>query len=93
MSELRLTLGQGQGAAGSTELPLVFTNVGGTGPWFDGTIKLPTGYAVCASDEQTVVNRLLSPILSSVNQLVNDSQAPCLPLGPAAAKIVEEAGS
>lgn len=29
VSDLRLTLGQGQGAAGSTQIPLVFTNVGG----------------------------------------------------------------
>jgi len=29
VSELRLTVGQAQGAAGSTELPLVFTNIGG----------------------------------------------------------------
>lgn len=36
VSELRLTLGQGQGAAGSTELPLVFTNVGGRTCALDG---------------------------------------------------------
>ncbi|WP_430331717.1 DUF4232 domain-containing protein [Rhodococcus sp. ACT016] len=36
VSELRLTLGQTQGAAGSTELPLVFTNVGGRTCVLDG---------------------------------------------------------
>lgn len=36
VSELRVTLGQGQGAAGSTELPLVFTNVGGRTCALDG---------------------------------------------------------
>ncbi|ORL10428.1 DUF4232 domain-containing protein [Prescottella equi] len=36
VSELRLALGQGQGAAGSTELPLVFTNVGGRTCALDG---------------------------------------------------------
>lgn len=36
VSELRLTLGQGQGAAGSTELPLVFTNVSGRTCVLDG---------------------------------------------------------
>lgn len=35
-SELRLTLGQTQGAAGSTELPLVFTNVSGRTCVLDG---------------------------------------------------------
>ncbi|MFC9516524.1 DUF4232 domain-containing protein [Nocardiaceae bacterium NPDC056970] len=36
VSELRLTLGQAQGAAGSTELPLVFTNVSGRTCVLDG---------------------------------------------------------
>lgn len=36
VSELRVTLGQSQGAAGSTELPLVFTNVGGRTCALDG---------------------------------------------------------
>ncbi|PTR22838.1 uncharacterized protein DUF4232 [Rhodococcus sp. OK519] len=36
VSELRLTLGQGQGAAGSAELPLVFTNVSGRTCVLDG---------------------------------------------------------
>ncbi|MDH6281633.1 DUF4232 domain-containing protein [Prescottella agglutinans] len=36
VNELRLTLGQTQGAAGSTELPLVFTNVGGRTCVLDG---------------------------------------------------------
>ncbi|QKT10870.1 DUF4232 domain-containing protein [Rhodococcus sp. W8901] len=36
VSELQLTLGQAQGAAGSTELPLIFTNVGGRDCVLDG---------------------------------------------------------
>lgn len=36
VSELRLTLGEVQGAAGSRELPLVFTNVGGRTCVLDG---------------------------------------------------------
>lgn len=36
VSDLRLTLGQVQGAAGSTELPLVFTNTGGRTCVLDG---------------------------------------------------------
>lgn len=36
VSDLRLTLGQAQGAAGSTKLPLVFTNTGGRTCVLDG---------------------------------------------------------
>ncbi|MBM9461132.1 MCE family protein [Nocardioides sp. zg-536] len=60
-----------------------FTNVGGTGPWFDGTIKFPGGFALCTSEEDTVVNDVLSPVLAKLNQALNGGTAPCLPLGPA----------
>lgn len=75
----------GETIKGTTRYGKVFTNVGGTGPWFDGTIKFPGGYAVCASEERTVVNDLLDPILSQLNDALNNSNSPCLPLGPASA--------
>lgn len=79
----------GESIEGTTRYGKTFTNVGGTGPWFDGTVKFPSGFAVCASDEDTVVNQLLDPILSRFNQALNQSASPCLPLGPAATAAVE----
>ncbi|TWH02703.1 phospholipid/cholesterol/gamma-HCH transport system substrate-binding protein [Nocardioides sp. J9] len=79
----------GESIEGTVRYGKTFTNVGGTGPWFDGTIKLPAGYAVCASDERTIVNQLLDPVLSQLNEALNGSTSPCLPLGPAATSAVE----
>jgi len=62
----------------------LFTNVGGTGPWFDADITLPRAFAVCSSGGGGQLAALLNPILSQANQAVNGSSAPCLPLGPAA---------
>lgn len=63
-----------------------FTNVGGSGKFFDGTLKYPTGLAVCNSPENdTALDQLLQPVLSKLNETVNHSSQPCLPLGPAAA--------
>ena len=61
----------------------LFTNVGGTGPWFDTDITLPRAFAICSSGGGDLAS-LLNPILSQANQVVNGSSAPCLPLGPAA---------
>lgn len=82
----------GETIKGTARYGKTFTNVGGTGPWFDGTIKFPAGYAVCASDEDTVINQLLSPILGQLNQSMNQSGSPCLPLGPAAAAAIGAEG-
>lgn len=60
-----------------------FTNVGGTGHWFDASIKIPRGYGVCNNDG-LALGGVLSTILSQLNQTVNGSTSPCLPLGPAA---------
>jgi phospholipid/cholesterol/gamma-HCH transport system substrate-binding protein len=62
----------------------LFTNVGGTGPWFDTDITLPRAFAICSSGGGGQFAALLNPILSQANQAVNGSSAPCLPLGPAA---------
>jgi len=59
-----------------------FTNVGGSGHWFDASIKVPRGFAVCNNDN-LALGGFLAPILSQINQAVNGSTAPCLPLGPA----------
>jgi phospholipid/cholesterol/gamma-HCH transport system substrate-binding protein len=62
----------------------LFTNVAGSGPWFDTDITLPRAFAVCSSGGGGQLAALLNPILSQANQAVNGSSAPCLPLGPAA---------
>lgn len=63
-----------------------FTNVGGSGMFFDGTLKFPSGLAVCNSAENdTALDQVLAPVLSTLNQAVNNSSQPCLPLGAAAA--------
>jgi len=62
-----------------------FTNVGGSGRFFDTTIKAPHGFALCSNgDLPAGLNALLGPILSQMNSAVNNSNKPCLPLGPAA---------
>jgi phospholipid/cholesterol/gamma-HCH transport system substrate-binding protein len=62
-----------------------FANVGGSGRWFDTTIKAPQGYALCNTGASLPgLDGVLDGILSSLNQAVNGSNKPCLPLGPAA---------
>jgi phospholipid/cholesterol/gamma-HCH transport system substrate-binding protein len=61
-----------------------FTNVGGTGEWFDSSLKFPKNFAVCSTGDSTdPTGGLLDPVLSALNQQVNGSSRPCLPLGPA----------
>lgn len=60
-----------------------FTNVGGSGRWFDATIKVPRGFALCSNGPDTPLSSVLDPILSAANKNVNGSSNPCLPLGPA----------
>lgn len=62
-----------------------FVNVGGSGRFFDTTIKAPHGMALCPNgDLPAGLDAVLGPILSQANQSVNNSDKPCLPLGPAA---------
>lgn len=62
-----------------------FVNVGGSGRWFDASIKAPQGAALCTNGGlPTALTALLNPILSQLNQAQNGSNKPCLPLGPAA---------
>lgn len=61
-----------------------FVNVGGSGRWFDASIKAPQGAAVCTNGGvPTALEALINPILSQLNQSINGSSKPCLPLGPA----------
>lgn len=61
-----------------------FANVGGTGRWFDASIKIPRGFAVCTTGGLPAgVGGLLNTLFSQINQNVNGSDKPCLPLGPA----------
>lgn len=62
-----------------------FTNVGGSGNFFDATVKLPGGAGLCAASGGLgdPLMSLLSPILTQLNQQVNGTSQPCLPFGPA----------
>ena len=61
-----------------------FTNVGGSGEWFDSSLKFPKSLALCSTGDSTdPTGGLLDPVLSALNQQVNGSSQPCLPLGPA----------
>ena len=62
-----------------------FANVGGTGHFFDATIKVPQGLALCSTGTSVPgLDGLLNSILSTINGSINGSNQPCLPLGPAA---------
>lgn len=62
-----------------------FVNVGGSGRWFDASIKAPQGMALCSNGGlPTGLEAILNPILSQLNEAVNGSDKACLPLGPAA---------
>lgn len=61
-----------------------FTNVGGTGRWFDATMKFPANYSLCSTGDSTSATKgLFDPVLSAINLQLNGSSEPCLPLGPA----------
>ncbi len=60
-----------------------FSNVGGSGHWFDATIKVPRALGLCTTAGTGGLNQLLDPLLSQLNQNINGSNQPCLPLGPA----------
>ncbi|MCZ4500297.1 MAG: hypothetical protein JWQ74_2852 [Marmoricola sp.] len=61
-----------------------FTNVGGSGRFFDATIKAPAGAGICTSSTGIgALLGLLTPILTQVNQAINGTAQPCIPLGPA----------
>ena len=60
-----------------------FANVGGSGRWFDSTIKAPAGLSLCNNAiSPAQVSGLLNPVFSAINQAINGSSQPCLPLGP-----------
>jgi phospholipid/cholesterol/gamma-HCH transport system substrate-binding protein len=70
-----------------------FTNVGGSGEWFDSSLKLPKNLALCSTGDSTdPTGGLLDPVLSALNQQVNGSSRPCLPLGPATGSQSDQGG-
>lgn len=58
-----------------------FNNVGGTGHWFDATVKVPRNFAACRVGPSNAISGLLDGIFSQINEALNGSTAPCLPLG------------
>ncbi len=55
-----------------------FTNVGGSGEWFDATVKAPRDAAVCMTQSSDdALAELLGPALSALG-----NGQPCLPLAP-----------
>ncbi|HWI43784.1 MAG TPA: MCE family protein [Nocardioides sp.] len=64
-----------------------FTNVGGSGHWFDATLKFPRGYALCLTQSSDpALASAVGGALAQLNQGVNGDNQPCLPLGPAGGK-------
>lgn len=57
-----------------------FTNVVGSGHWFDSVVTVPRGMALCDTNQG---GNGIDGLLSSQNRAVNGSNAPCLPLGVA----------
>lgn len=65
-----------------------FANVGGSGRWFDASIKAPRAISLCSTGGLPGgVATLLDSVLSQINQNVNGSEKPCLPLGPAVQEV------
>lgn len=62
-----------------------FTNVGGSGRWFDASVVVPQNYQLCSRGPQSPLSRTLDPLLSQLNSSLGGSGGPCLPLGPAIA--------
>lgn len=68
-----------------------FTNVGGTGEWFDASLKVPRGLALCSTGDSTdPTGGVLDPLLSALNQATNGSDTPCIPLGPALSSRIDQ---
>jgi phospholipid/cholesterol/gamma-HCH transport system substrate-binding protein len=63
-----------------------FVSVGGSGRWFDASVKAPQGASLCSTgtDAAPALGGVLDGVLSSINQAQSGSSQPCLPLGPAA---------
>lgn len=70
-----------------SQLPVflrLLTNATGNGRWFGANITAPRAAAVCDPDPTGPLAPVFDPFLSRTNGAVNQSSAPCLPLGPAA---------
>lgn len=61
----------------------VFSDVIGTGGYFDSTLSLPQGETVCDTHTGSgELSTILDPVLSQINKGATGSSAPCLPLAP-----------
>lgn len=61
-----------------------FANVGGSGEWFDATLKYSRSAALCVTQSSDpALGALLGSALAGISQQVNGEDQPCLPLGPA----------
>jgi len=70
-----------------------FTNVGGTGRWFDASITVPQGYQLCSPASQGPLSSILDPLLSQISSSTGGGGSPCLPLGPAIASRLNSGGT
>lgn len=59
-----------------------FTNVAGTGPWFDVTVTMPRELSLCAADTSST-SPLIEGVLRTVTRLLYGEAQECLPLGQA----------
>lgn len=61
----------------------LLSTASGTGSWLETDLTIPRGSALCDSGTDPRLAALLDPMLSRMNQSVNGTSAPCLPVGPA----------
>lgn len=70
-----------------------FTNVGGSGEWFDAAMKFPRGFALCSTNDSTAPDGgVLDGVLSQLNLATGGSDQPCLPLGPNMSSAIDPTG-
>lgn len=58
-----------------------FTNVGGSGRWFDASVVVPHHYQLCSTAPQSPLSGILDPLLTQLNSALGGGGGPCIPLG------------
>ena len=70
----------GQSISGLNGYLKAFTNLTGTGGYFDTTIKAPSGLTVCDNASADPLASVVDPVLSEINSAAGGGAAPCLPI-------------